>query len=82
MKIIDLIDPTNTKQKIGRYNEKMNDEIYSFLDSFKCNGEELVVNQMYDALSVRSLRSALRRWSSAGSARTPSTRHLSAEVSC
>ena len=48
MKLIDLIDPTNTKQRIARYNEKMNTEIYSFLDSFKCNGEELVVNQMYD----------------------------------
>ena len=48
MKIIDLIDPSNTKQRIARYNEKLNTEIYSFLDSFKCNGEELVVKQMYD----------------------------------
>ena len=48
MKLNDLIDPSNTKQRIARYKEKMNDEIYSFLDSFKCNGEELVVNQLYD----------------------------------
>lgn len=48
MKLNDLIDPSNTKQRIARYREKINDEIYSFLDSFKCNGEELVVNQLYD----------------------------------
>lgn len=54
MKLIDFIDPSNKKERIARYKEKMNDEIYSFLDSVKCNGEELVVNQLYEGSNSRN----------------------------